>query len=105
MSLRVREENFNEEVLQSELPVITDFYSESCIPCKQLGVTFSELEEDYEGRIKFVKINVNFDLALAQRYGVMASPTLVFFKEGKELHRIQGLTRKAALAEYIEKII
>ncbi|SHO47712.1 thioredoxin family protein [Anaerocolumna xylanovorans] len=104
MALRIREENFDEEVLKSKLPVIVDFYSDSCMPCRQLGVTLSELEEDYGDRIKFVKVNVNFDISLAERYGVMASPTLLFFKEGIELHRLKGLTKKEVLIEHIEKI-
>lgn len=105
MALRVKTENFEEEVLKSELPVITEFYSESCIPCKQQGIILSELEEEYEDTLKIVKVNVNFDSALAEQYSVMASPTLLFFKEEKEVHRLTGLTKKAVLKELIEQII
>lgn len=105
MALRVKEENFEEEVLKSKLPVVTEFYSDSCIPCKQLGVILSELEEEYEDKIKLVKVNVNFDAALAEKYNVMASPTTLYFHEGKEFQRITGLTKKAILKELIEQII
>lgn len=105
MALRVKEDNFDSEVIQSKLPVITEFYSDSCVPCKQLGVTLSELEEEYEDKLKLVKVNVNFDLALAEKYKVLASPTLLFFKEEQEVHRITGLVKKAVIQEIIEQII
>lgn len=103
MAFRVNEQNFEEEVLKSKLPVLLEFYSESCIPCKQQGVILSELEAEYEDRIKLVKVNVNFDGALAERYQVMASPTLLFFWEEREIHRITGLTKKAVLKDVVEQ--
>lgn len=102
MALRVKEDNFEAEVLKSERPVVVEFYSDSCIPCKQMSVILSELEEEFEERIKIVKVNVNFSLELAEQYQVMASPTLLFFKDEKEIHRISGLTKKAAMKELIE---
>ncbi len=105
MALRVKEDNFGEEVLKAKLPVIVDYYSDSCIPCKQLGAILAELEEEYEDRLKLVKVNVNYDPALAEKYGVLASPTLLFFQEGKIVHRITGLTKKAVLKECIDQTI
>jgi thioredoxin 1 len=105
MAFRVNEHNFEEEVLKSKLPVLVEFYSESCIPCKQQGVILSELEVEYEERIKLVKVNVNFDGALAERYQVMASPTLLFLWEEREIHRITGLTKKAVLKDFVEQIL
>lgn len=106
MALRVKEDNFEEEVLKSELPVITEFYSDSCIPCKQISAVLGELEEEYEDKIKIVKVNVNFDAALSEKYGVMASPTILFMKDGEEvMQRITGLTKKAVLKELIKQLI
>lgn len=105
MALRVKEDNFEEEVLKSKLPVVTEFYSDSCIPCKQLAVILSELEEEYEDRIKVVKVNVNFDISLTEKYGVLASPTLLFFKDNNEVKRITGLTKKTLLTDYIEELL
>ena len=87
MAKRVSKDDFEKEVLQSELPVIVDFYSDSCIPCKQLSPILGDIEDDYEDRAKVVKVNINFDEELMEKYEVMASPTLVFFKDGEEKRR------------------
>ncbi len=105
MALRVREDNFEEEVLNSKPLVITEFYSDSCIPCKQQAVILSELEEEYADSLKVVKVNVNFDGALAEKFSVLGSPTLLFFKGAKEVHRITGLTKKNVLKEFVEKFL
>lgn len=102
MALRVNDDNYETEVLQSVLPVLAEFYSDSCIPCKQLAVVLSELEEEMENQVKIVKVNVNFCPELAERYRVMASPTILFYKDGKELHRITGLVKKAELKQLID---
>ncbi len=105
MALRVQKDNFVDEVLNSGLPVLVDFYSESCVPCKQLSVILGDLEEEYENQIKIVKVNVNFSGELAEEYGVTASPTLLFFKAKNEVQRITGVTKKNVLKEIIDKII
>ncbi len=76
-------QNFDVKVLQSELPVIVEFYSDSCIPCKQLSPILGGIEDDYEDQVKVYKVNVNFDAELAEKYQVMASPTILFFKGGE----------------------
>ena len=101
MAKRVNTEEFESEVLQSELPVVVEFYSDSCIPCKQLSPILGGIEDDYEDQLKVVKVNVNFDDDLAQKYEVAASPTLLFFRSGKEVDRIRGLVKRPALEEKI----
>ena len=66
MAKRVSSEDFEAEVLGSDLPVVVEFYSDSCIPCKQLSPILGGLEDDYEDQVKVVKVNVNFDAGLAQ---------------------------------------
>jgi len=105
MALRVYQDDFQEKVLMEKLPVIVEFYSDSCIPCKQLAPTLGELEEEYDGRIKIAKVNVNFSTELAQQYHVMSSPTILFFKSGKEAQRIKGLVKKTVLKEIIDLIL
>ena len=106
MAKRVSGEEFQTEVLSAALPVLVEFYSDSCIPCKQLSPILGGIEDDYEDKIKVVKVNVNFDADLAAEYKVMASPTILFFKEGgkkngcnncrrKEGHRRKDDSRKA----------
>lgn len=104
MSIRVKEDNFEEEILKSKLPVVLEFYSDSCVPCKQMAVILGDLEEEYEDKIKIAKVNVNFSETLAEQYEVMASPTILFFKDGNEVKRISGLIGKPALKEIIDDI-
>lgn len=105
MAARISKEDFEQKVLQSELPVIVDFYSDSCIPCKQLSPILGDIEDDYEDRLKVFKVNVNFDAELAEKYEVLASPTLIFFKDGKEVNRIRGLVKKPELSDHIDTLL
>lgn len=105
MALRVNKDNFEEQVLQQELPVIVDFYSDSCVPCKQLSPILGDIEDDHEDTLKVVKVNVNFDAELAEKYSVMASPTLIYFKDGKEVSRSRGLVSKDAIEEVLKGLL
>ena len=105
MAAKISKDDFEQKVLQSELPVIVDFYSDSCIPCKQLSPILGDIEDDYEDKLKVFKVNVNYDAELAEQYQVLASPTLIFFKEGKEADRIRGLVKKPELAEHVETLL
>ena len=105
MAIRVNEENFEKEVLKSEIPVLVEFYSDSCIPCKRLSPILGDLEEEYEDKLKVVKVNVNFDEKLAQDYDVLASPTMVLFKNGEEINRIRGLKKKNEIEEILNMIV
>ncbi len=93
MALRANGENFDKEVLGSELPVLVDFYSDSCVPCKMLAPVLSQIESEHS-EIKVVKVNVNFDIELAERFEVQAAPTLILFKNGEEKARHRGAVRK-----------
>ncbi len=103
MAVRVSAEDFDAKVLQSELPVIVEFYSDSCIPCKQLSPILGGIEDDYEDKVNVYKVNVNFDAELAEKYTVMASPTILFFKGGEEVSRIRGLVKRNVLEEEVKK--
>lgn len=105
MALRVNKDNFDEQVLQEKLPVIVDFYSDSCVPCKQLSPILGDIEDDHEDTVKVVKVNVNFDAELAEKYSVMASPTLIYFKDGREVSRSRGLVSKDAIEEVLKGLL
>ena len=105
MAARVSKDNFEAEVLQASIPVLVEFYSDSCIPCKQMSPILGDIEDDYEDRLKVVKVNANFDGELAEQYSVMVSPTILFFKDGKEAERVRGLIRKPELEEIVKKYI
>lgn len=104
MAKRVNKDDFESVVLQNEKLVIVDFYSDSCIPCKQLSPILGDVEDEFEDEIVVCKVNVNFDEELAQRYSVMASPTLVFFKDGQEVERIRGVVKKPELLAKINEL-
>ena len=105
MAARVSKDNFEAEVLQASIPVLVEFYSDSCIPCKQMSPILGDIEDDYEDRLKVVKVNANFDGELAEQYSVMVSPTILFFKDGKEAERVRGLIKKPELEDIVKKYI
>ncbi len=105
MAKRVSEADFQAEVLDGALPVLVEFYSDSCIPCKQLSPILGGLEDDYEDQIKIVKVNVNFDADLAAKYEVAASPTILIFKNGEEVRRVRGLVKRPELETIVKGIL
>lgn len=94
MALRINQDNFEEKVLQADKPVLLDFYSDTCIPCKRMAGVLGDVEEEYEDKIYLYKINVNFDEKLAEQYSVMSAPTLVLLVDGKEKSRLTGAAGK-----------
>ena len=105
MAVRVSAEDFDVKVLQSEIPAIVEFYSDSCIPCKQLSPILGGIEDDYEDKVNVYKVNVNFDESLASKYEVLAAPTFVAFNKGAETGRIAGKTTKDALLGLFEGLV
>ena len=97
MALRINKDNFEEKVLKAEKPVLIDFYSDTCIPCKRMAGPLGEVEDEYEGKLEVYKVNVNFDMELAEQYGVMSAPTLVVFVNGEEKARHKGAAGKAEI--------
>lgn len=104
MSVRVSGDTFETEVLKAEGAVVADFYSDSCIPCKRLSPVLADIEDELGDKVKLVKININFDAALAEKYGVMSVPTLLFIKDGEEKSRLTGAVKKADIISEIEKL-
>ncbi len=101
MAIRASSANFEEKVLQSSVPVVVDFYSDSCVACKRLVPVLGDLEDNYEGKLSVVKVNTNFDMELCEKYGVMSNPTVVLFKDGEEVDRRVG----AAPYKEFEKLV
>ena len=100
--IMLNEDNFRQEVLKSELPVLVDFWAAWCGPCKMVGPIVEELANDYAGKAKVCKLNVDDCGRIAQSYGVMSIPTLILFKDGQEANRIVGFRPKAELAKLLE---
>ena len=101
----LNESNFEQEVLNSELPVMVDFWAVWCGPCKVLGPIVEELSNDYSAKLKVVKINVDENNSLAGRFGIMSIPTLKFFKGGKIVGELIGAAPKPMIESEIKKYL
>ena len=95
-------ENFEQEVIQSELPVLVDFWATWCGPCRMVGPVVAEIAEEFEGKVKVGKVNVDDEEELAERFGVQSIPTIILFKGGEEAARTIGFAPKAKIIEMIE---
>lgn len=93
--------NFETEVLQAEVPVLVDFWATWCAPCRMIAPHVEALADDYSGRIKVGKVNVDQAKAVSQRFGVMSIPTLLVFKGGEVVDKIIGAVPK----ENIQKMV
>lgn len=100
----VTNDNFKEEVLQADKPVLVEFFSDGCVPCKRMSPVPAEIEEEYS-QIKIVKLNINFSADTASEYSVMSSSTFVFFKGGNEVKRVRGVVSKDDLEDIIEEVL
>ena len=104
-AVSVSDQEFESAVLSSDVPVLVDFWAEWCGPCRVLGPTVDSLADDYAGRVKVAKLNIDENPEAAARYGVRSIPTLMLFKDGQPSETAVGLRPKAQLAELIDRNI
>jgi thioredoxin 1 len=97
----VNESNFDQEVLQSETPVLVDFWAPWCGPCRVVGPTVDEIAREYDGKLKVVKLNTDDAPAVAARYGIMSIPTLILFKAGQPAAQLIGAQPKQNILQQV----
>jgi thioredoxin 1 len=98
------QDNFKAEVIDSPTPVLVDFWAEWCNPCRALGPILDELAQEYGGRVKIGKVNIENDQALAAQYNVNSIPTLLFFHQGEVTEQIMGLRSKRDLKASLDRV-
>ena len=103
-TIEINEANFESEVVQSNQPVLVDFWAEWCGPCKMLGPVLEEIALEYNGRVKVAKVNVDTNSKLAERFGIQSIPTLLYFANGEIRDKTVGVLIKSAIVSRLEKL-
>lgn len=100
--LKITRENFENEVMKSDIPVLIDFWAPWCGPCQMMGPIIEQLAEEYEGKAKVGKVNVDEEGELSQAFGVMSIPTIVLIKDGKVVKQAVGARPKAEVEAMLQ---
>jgi len=103
--VEITQENFEKEVLQSELPVLIDFWAEWCAPCRVIAPTVKEIAEEFNGSLKVGKVDVDSNPEIAARHRIFSIPTLLFFKKGKVVEEVVGAVPKEYLVSKVKEVV
>ncbi len=104
-TVAVTDESFKGDVLDSDLPVLVDFWAPWCGPCRMVAPVVEEIAQQYEGKVKVVKLNTDENPSTASQYGIRSIPTLMIFKDGQRVDMVVGAVPKTTLANTLEKYI
>ena len=105
MTIEVTDANFDEVVLQSDKPVLVDFWAEWCGPCRMVGPIVNELSEDYDGKAVMTKLDVDSNPGVSMKYGIRNIPTILFFKNGEIVDKQVGAVPKGTLSTKLDAIL
>lgn len=101
----VTDQSFDQDVIKSEVPVLVDFWAEWCTPCKALAPTVEKVAQEYGGRVKVVKLNIDESNQVPMKYGIKGIPTLLLFKGGSEVDRSVGNQPKERITQMLDRAI
>ncbi|MGB3787429.1 MAG: thioredoxin [Phormidesmis sp.] len=102
---QVTDSTFKQEVLESDTPVLVDFWAPWCGPCRMVAPVVDEISEQYDGQVKVVKVNTDENPSVASQYGIRSIPTLMIFKGGQRVDMVVGAVPKTTLANTLEKYL
>ncbi|MEL6158080.1 MAG: thioredoxin [Cyanobacteria bacterium J06623_5] len=102
---QVTDSTFKQEVLESETPVLVDFWAPWCGPCRMVAPVVDEISEQYDGQVKVVKVNTDENPSVASQYGIRSIPTLMIFKGGQRVDMVVGAVPKTTLSNTLEKYL
>ncbi|MDE6139058.1 MAG: thioredoxin [Candidatus Gastranaerophilales bacterium] len=103
--ISLNDTNFESEVVNSNIPVVVDFWATWCGPCRKLSPVIDEIAQSYDGKVKFVKVNIEESIETAKKYSISGLPSLLVFKNGEAIERMTGLMPKSTIISNIEKHI
>ena len=105
MAVQFTDQNFNEEVIESKIPVLVDIFATLCGPCKMVGPIVEKLAEEFEGKVKVGKLDVDESPETPENYNVMSVPTLLFFKDGELVDQIVGGVAEGTLRDKLNALL
>lgn len=101
---QLNESNFSQSVEQDKTPVLVDFWAEWCMPCRALAPVIEELAEEFQGKVRFAKLNVDEARSVAQQFGIRGIPTLILFQDGKKVNELVGNQPKERIKSLLTSI-
>jgi len=103
--IKLTDQNFESEVIKSEMPVLVDFWAEWCGPCRMIAPIVEEFAKEYNGKLKVCKLDVDAHGSIAQQFRILSIPTVVIFKDGKVASQIVGAVPKKEFQKHIDKVM